>query len=459
MAATMTRDMTKGEPLRLIVSYSIPLLIGNIFQQLYNLVDTLIVGRYVSMEALAAVGSTGSMNFLVIGFATGLTSGFSVVIAQRFGAKDEKLVRNSIAISTVLCVIFTILVTLISVWAAMPLLKLINTPDDIIQDAYRYIVIIYAGIAATMLYNMLACILRALGDSRTPLYFLILASLLNIALDFLFILGFDMGVAGAGIATVLSQAVSGVLCLFYMKRYYPMLRLQKKDWSMNRKFVLQHLHIGLPMAFQFSITAIGAIVLQGAINIFGSAKIAGYTAAARVENLINAPSVTIGVAMANYTGQNLGANRMDRIREGVRKSTVLTLIVSVLAAAILFIFGEQMTGLFLAGESKEVMDAATDAAMIHLRIAATFFPPLFMIFVYRNTLQGMGRSFMPLMAGVFELVARTLAALTLPAMIGFAGVCLAGPIAWVAAVVPLGITYYVVMRRIMKESPMKEHDV
>ena len=442
-----TKDMTKGEPFKLILWFSVPLLLGNIFQQLYSMVDTIIVGKIIGTQALAAVGTTGPLNFLVLGFASGITSGFAVLVAQRFGAGDEKGLRRAVTSATILIAAFTVVLTLASVLGTKALLRMIHTPDDIFQDAYRYIVVIFGGMVTMMLYNFLACILRALGDSKTPLYFLILSSVLNIVLDLIFIVNFGMGVAGAAWATVIAQGVSGVLCFVYMKFKFPILRLKKEDWKAEPWMYRRHLFIGLPMAFQFSITAVGTVILQGALNLFGSTKIAAYTAASKVEQLVTQPAGTFGVTMANYSGQNLGADRVDRIKEGVTKCTVLTLIFAVLASVILFTCGEFLTSLFIDGNQPEVMESA----MTYLRICALFFPFLNMIFVYRNMLQGVGHSLMPLMAGVFELIARAVVSFTLPGVLGFTGICLAGPIAWVAAAVPLGITYFIDIKQMMKE--------
>lgn len=447
MEETKTKDLTQGSPAKLILFFSIPILIGNIFQQLYSMVDTIIVGQCINTQALAAVGTTGPMNFLILGFVMGLTGGFAVIVAQRFGGKDEKGVRRSIATILILCIVTTIIMTVIAVCTTMPLLHLINTPDDIIDQAYDYIVVIYWGIAATVVYNMLACILRALGDSRTPLYFLIVSSILNIALDFLFILPFKMGVAGAAWATVISQGISGVLCLVYTIKRYPILHLTKEDFQWNWRFAWKHMAIGLPMAFQFSITAIGVVILQGALNLFGTNNIAAYTAASKVEQLVTQPASTFGVTMANYAGQNLGAARIDRIREGVKKCTLISLCFSVAATGILLLFGRGLAGLFIPAETENA-GLVLDAAQTYLRICAVFFPFLFLIFIYRNVLQGIGRSLMPLMAGIFELVARSVVSFTLPDRIGYPGICLAGPIAWIAAAVPLAIAYFVIIRRL-----------
>ena len=441
------KDMTQGEPFKLILWFSVPLLLGNIFQQFYNMVDTIIVGKILGTQALAAVGTTGPLNFLVLGFASGITSGFAVLVAQRFGAGDEREMKKAVAAAVELTVGFTVVLTLAATLGAKGLLHLINTPEDIFQGAYEYIVVIFGGMFTMMLYNILACFLRAIGDSKTPLYFLIVSSILNVVLDLVFIINFNMGVAGAAWATVISQGISGVLCFIYMMKKYPMMHLSKEDFKAEKWMYTRHLFIGLPMAFQFSITAIGTVILQGALNLFGSATIAAYTAAGKVEQLVTQPALSFGVTMANYSGQNLGADRVDRIKEGVAKCSVLTLIFAVFASLILIFFGEPLTKLFIDGNQPEVVDTA----MVYLRICAMFFPFLNMIFVYRNMLQGVGKSYMPLMAGVFELIARTVVSFTLPGIIGFTGICLAGPIAWMAAAIPLGITYFIEIKKMMRE--------
>ena len=449
MSNTKVKDMTKGSPLKLLLLFSLPVLLGNVFQQLYNMVDTIIVGRYLGYQALAAVGTTGSLNFLVLGFANGLTSGFAVLVAQRFGAKDEEGLKKAEASAVALSAGFTVVITLLALLTAKPLLRLIHTPEDIIGDAATYISIIYTGIAATMMYNLLACFLRAVGDSRSPLYFLIISSLLNIVLDIVLIRYAHMGVAGAAWATVISQLVSGVCCLFYIRKKYPILHMSKKDFYAPVSMYRKHLNIGLPMAFQFCITAIGTVVVQGALNLFGTAKIAAFTAACKAEQLVTQPALTFGVAMANYAGQNMGAGRTDRIKEGVAKCTMLTLICAVISMGILFLLGEPITKLFMTSEEMDavVIEEILASAQLYLRQAAIFFPFLNMIFVYRNVLQGIGRSFMPLMGGVFELITRVAASYLLPGMIGYRGICLAGPLAWISAAVPLGIAYYYMRKR------------
>lgn len=445
------KDMTVGNPIRLILFFSIPILIGNIFQQLYNMVDTIIVGQCIDMTALAAVGTTGPMSFLVLGFCMGLTSGFGVLIAQSFGAKDEKRMRHCIGITTILCVVLTATISVLAVLMTRPLLKMINTPDDVIDQAYSYIVIIFAGIGATVLYNMLACILRAIGDSKTPLYFLMISSVLNICLDLLFIVNFEMGVGGAALATVVSQGVSGLMCLVYIYKKFPILHLARKDFKWDAKLAWKHLAIGLPMAFQFSITAIGVIVLQGALNLFGSQKMAAYTAASKVEQLLSQPANTFGVTMANYCGQNLGAGRIDRVRKGVVQASFLSLSFAVFGMLIMTLFGADLAHLFIKADTVAEVEEIISYAMQYLRMATLFYPFLFMIFIYRNAMQGIGQSLLPLLAGVLELVTRTVVALTLPGMIGYQGICLTGPMAWLTAAVYLFICYQFVIRKVTKQ--------
>ena len=435
--------MTQGSPVRLILTFSLPLLIGNIFQQLYNMVDTMIVGRFVSTQALAGVGSTGAISFLIMGFAMGVTSGFSVVVAQRFGAGDEKGVRNAVAMAAYLCVGLAVVMTLVSTLATRPLLLLMNTPADMYDYAYDYIFTIFAGMAAPIFYNLLAGILRALGDSRTPLYFLILSSLLNVGLDLLFILCFDAGVVGAAVATVISQVVSGLLCLAYMAKRFPILRFRKEDWRVNWRLIGLHLKIGLPMAFQFSITAIGVMAIQGAINNFGSDAAAGYTAASKVEQICTQPMNTFGVTMATYAGQNLGAGRIDRVKQGVWKCAVLSTVVSIAVTLLVFVAGGWFVTLFVGGEEPAVMRYALQ----YMRTTSVLYFMLGLLYVFRNALQGMGASMVTLLGGGIELVLRTVIAFVLPPLIGFAGICVAGPAAWIGASVPLMIVFLILIPR------------
>lgn len=438
MTKDMTNDMTTGNPAKLILMFSVPLLIGNIFQQFYSMVDTIIVGRFLGVEALGAVGLTGAMTFLIIGFIQGITSGFSVLIAQRFGASDEEGLKKAVASSLVLTILLSVALTAISLLLTDPLLKFMNTPSDIYHLSKEYISIIFIGIGATFFYNMLSSVLRAVGDSKTPLYFLIIASILNIVLDIVLIVNVDMGVAGAAYATIISQGFSAILCLVYILKKFKILKLKKRHFKNNKEYNKEHLRIGFPMGIQISIIAIGAIIVQSAVNSFGSTVVGAYTAASKVEQLVMQPAISFGVAMATYTAQNLGAGNIDRIREGVKKCAQINVFIGVSAGVILIVFGDFFINLFVTNPSAEVISYAKQ----YLNISGLFFTAVSMIFIYRNALQGMGHTRVPMISGFAELFARSIIAFTLPSVIGFAGVCLAGPIAWVCASSLLIFDYY-----------------
>ena len=444
----MTNDMTKGNPLKIFIFFSIPLLIGNVFQQLYSMVDTIIVGRFVGVEALAAVGSTGSMFFLVNGMILGLTSGFGVLVAQKFGAKDEVAIKKAVASNIILTLVLTVFITIIALLVKNPLLRMMNTPDNIFDDASTYITIIFAGIITQALYNMAAGILRALGDSKTPLYFLMVSSIVNVILDLVFIINFKMGVSGAAYATNIAQGFSAVLCLIYSYKKFQVLRLKKEDFKVELSYYTKHLKVGVPMGLQFSVTAVGIIIVQSAINVFGSTVIASYTASSKVLQLVMQPATSFGVTIANYSGQNLGAGRFDRIKSGMKIMNKVSIITSLLAGLVLIFLGKYFVRLFIENPTAEIFTYS----QLVFNYSAVFFIPLGFIFVYRNVLQGMGESFMPMMAGVLELIARSIVAFTLPKYIGFTGICLSDPVAWVAASVFLMITYYKKMKKIEIEN-------
>lgn len=440
----MLKSMTEGHPAKLIFMFTIPLLIGNLFQQLYSMADTLIVGRTIGVEALAAVGATGSITFLIIGFAQGLTVGFSIVTAQRFGAGDERGVKQSIAVSVLLSALITILLTAISVIYARPILEWMHTPQEIIDDAYRYIVIIYWGIAASVLFNLLSNIIRALGDSRTPLIFLVIACLLNIVLDLLFILVFSMGVEGAAYATVISQLVSGILCLIYMAKKLQIVRLSKAEWRAERSALLEHVRLGLPMGFQSSIIAIGAIVLQAALNNLGSLSVAAYTASQKIDMVATMPMASFGMTMATYVAQNYGARKFDRIRQGVKQCCMMSVGFSIVVGIIIIAAGHKLVEIFVGPGHPEVIELA----QTYLVINSVMYFVLALLFIFRFTLQGLGQSFIPTFAGVMELIMRIFAAVVLAEYLGFAGVCLANPFAWLGACIPLAIAYFETAKRI-----------
>lgn len=439
----MVNDMTKGTPWKLLLFFSIPLLIGNIFQQLYNMADTVIVGRTLGVQALAAVGATGCISFLIIGFVQGITSGFAVITAQRFGAGDDEGVRRSVATSIILSIFVTVIVTAVSVPAAKPMLQLMNTPEDILNDSHSYISVIFAGTAAPVFFNLFSSILRSLGDSKTPLVFLVAASIINIILDFVLILRFNMGVAGAAYATVASQLLSGFMCLIYSVKRFPILRLKRGDWKFSLRFAWSHLRIGLPMAFQFSVTAIGVMILQSALNSLGSTAVAAYTAASKIDQLSTQPLVSYGVAMATFAAQNYGAGKPGRIRRGVSSCSIIAVISGILGCILVLVFCPLLVELFVGSGQDQVMSMVNT----YLHINAVCYFILGLLFVFRNVLQGIGRSIVPFFAGVFELVTRSVIAFTLLNAFGFTSICVAGPAAWLSAALPLFIAYVYNLRK------------
>ena len=437
-------QITEGIIWRQLLLFFFPILLGTFFQQLYNTIDSVIVGQFVGKEALAAVGgSSAQIVAFVVGFFTGLSSGASVTIAQFFGAKDSRSANKGLHTAYAIAAFGGLILTVSGIILTPFLLEMMNTPADIFDDTLTYMLVIYYGIWASVFYNMISSIIRALGDSITPLIFLVVASLLNIGLDFLFILNFGMGVAGAAWATVLSQAISGFLCLWYVARKFPILKLKRSDWKWNSAFAWEHLRVGLPMAFQFSITAIGCIILQAVLNLFGSTVVAGFTAGSKIDLLAVQAIAAIGMTMATYAAQNFGAGKIARIRTGVNKSTLLCVVFSALACVFVILFGRPMTALFVGAGEKEVIDAS----QTYLVLNGIFYLVLGLLFIFRNTLQGMGFALIPLLGGVSELLLRVVAAFVFARYFGYPGVCLASPAAWIGATVILIVTYAIVMRR------------
>jgi len=447
----MVKDMTSGKPLKLILSFCLPLLVGNIFQQLYNMVDSIIVGKFVGKEALAAVGATGSINFLVIGFALGICSGFGIPIAQSFGAQDYSRMRKTIVNAAYLCAIVTILLTGITVVMTPTILSWMQTPEDIFAQSYDYIIIIFYGIFATMLYNMMASIFRALGDSRTPLYFLILSSVINIVLDLILIINFHMGVRGASIATVVAQAISGAACFIYMRKKLTLVKCSKEEMQFDIKHCSQLLSMGLPMALQFSITAVGSVIIQTAVNTLGSDTVAAVTAASKISMIFTQPLDTLGVTMATFGGQNLGAGKLDRIFDGLKKSLLLGLGYSLIMAVFVSIFANVLGLLFI--------DASETAILAQvgqfLKTNAFFYWVLAILFILRNLLQGLGYSFLAMFGGVFELVGRAGVAFGLVSTFKYTAICFANPVAWFMADI-LFVSGWLVKSKALKAQMIKQ---
>ena len=428
----MTKDMTKGKPIWLILGFCIPMVFGNVLQQFYNLADTAIVGHCLDSNALAAIGLTGAICFLVIGFAQGLCTGLSIPVAQAYGAGDLKEMRRCMVNAAYIAAAVTVVLTVLTLTFCKPLLHLIDTPDDLMASSESYLRAIFAGLAATVLYNLLAGYLRAMGDSTTPLLFLAVSSVLNIGLDFATIQFLHLGVMGAGLATVISQGISALLCLYFMYRKFPVLTFERDEFALRWDLIGKLCGVSLPMAFQFSITGIGTIIMQAAINSFGAAVIGSVSTAQKIQMVVMGPMESMGITMATYCGQNLGAKRIDRIREGLRSSIFTTLLYSVLAYAFSFFLGQYFVYVFLKQDDPNFA-VILDLAVEYLRISGLFYPILAVLFVLRNGLQGMGYSFLPMSAGIVELIARTIAAFTLVKAFQFTGICLASPAAWVAA--------------------------
>ncbi len=429
MAKDTTKDMTQGSPMKLILGFSVPLLFGFLFQQFYSVVDTVIVGRFLGVNALAGVGSTGSVNFLIIGFCMGVCNGFAIPLAHKFGAKDYAGLRQFTANAMWLSIAFAVVMTLATSLLCRNILALMKTPEDIFEHAYIYILIIFIGIPATYLYNMLSGIIRAMGDSKTPLVFLTLSSLLNIALDLVCILNFGMGVAGAALATVVSQGVSGVLCLLYMIRKFPLLHIKKEEWKPNPSHMATLCGMGIPMGLQYSITAIGSVILQTSVNTLGAVAVASVTAAGKVSMFFCCPFDAMGSTMATYGGQNVGAKKLDRLGQGMKACVILGSAYSLLACAVLSLFGDRLAALFIDAASPELLENAR----LLLIVNSAFFIPLALVNIVRFMIQGMGFGTLAILAGVCEMVARSLAGLFLVPTFGFIGVCFASPLAWIFA--------------------------
>lgn len=403
----MTKDMTKGSPLRLILGFAFPMLLGMLFQQFYNLVDTMIVGKTLGVSALAGVGATSSINFMIIGFCMGICSGFAIPVAQQFGAGKYSELRKYVFNGYVCSAVFAVVMTILSVVFCAPILRLLNTPDDIFMHAYNYIVIIFAGIPTVFLYNIVSGIIRSLGDSKTPVYFLVLSSVINIALDFILILYVKMGVAGAGVATVVSQLIAGVGCTIYMYKKFDILKGTKQEKVISKKHISNLCFIGVPMGLQYSITAIGSTILQAAVNGLGSSYVAAMTAGSKMFNFTCCPFDALGSTMATYGGQNVGAGKIDRLGKGIKAAMLIGAVYSVVALVVLYFSADYIALLFVdAGET-----AIIELTRRFIMASALFYIPLTGVNVYRFCIQGMGFSVFAILAGVFEMLARTLVAI------------------------------------------------
>lgn len=444
--SSAVKDLTVGEPAKLIFYFTLPLLAGNVFQQLFGFVDTLIVGRFLGVEALAAVGCTGSLMFLMLGFVMGATSGFSIYTGQRFGAKDFDGIRYSVVVCMVLAAIMSVILAIIGVAYCRELLEFMDTPPEIIDGAYSFIVIIYGGVGGFIFLQMQSNLIRALGDSKMPTIIQATTLCINIALEPVAIILLGLGIPGAAGATIVSLIIGNIICFVYIRKKIPLLHVRKEDWRFDKKVILEHLKIGLPMGFQSSIIAIGAVVLQIALNGLGPVAVASFAASQRVDGIAVMPMMSFGVAIAAYTAQNFGAQKFERISEGVKKTIWMSCTFSVIAAAFNIFFGAEIIRLFV-GEGQEQI---IEYGQLFLTVNGLAYWVVALLFIFRFTLQGLGQALVPTFAGAVELVMRIIAAVVLVDYWGYLGACLAAPMAWVGAAVPLAIAFYISQRKMKR---------
>ena len=436
----MELDMTKGSPFKLILKFIIPVILGNLFQHLYSMVDTIIVGRCLGVDALAAVGATGSITFLILGFTMGLTTGFTVLTAQRFGAKDLEGMRKSIGSAIVLSVIVTAVMTAASIIFMDPLLRTMNTPENILPMSKEYLTVICAGIAFSVLYNLQASILRAIGNSVVPLVLLVISSFTNIILDYVLIVYGHLGVAGAAYATILSQGLSGVLCLIYIVKAVPILHISSKHCKPD---MLYQMRVGFPMALQFSITAIGTILVQAALNLLGSTMVAAYSVSVKVEQLATQPFGAMGTTMATYAAQTRGVNDISRIKKGIKVANIMSATYAVVIYGVIYMLLPFIVRLFVSEDVETVLECVRT----YIGVCGTCFVFMGIIFIYRNALQACGFGFIPMMGGVVEMVARGVVAFVAAKLMSYAGVCASNNAAWAGAAIFLLICYRFIIKK------------
>lgn len=446
-----SKEMTSGASLPLIFNFTIPLLLGSLLQQTYSLVDAAIVGKFLGINALASVGASTSVVFLILGFCNGCCGGFGIPVAQKFGARDYVTMRRYVAVSLRLAAILSLVISLITSLLCAFILRVMQTPETVFEDAYYYLLVTFIGVPCTFFYNLLSSIIRALGDSKTPFWFLLFSAVLNILLDLLCILVLDWGVAGAAIATVFSQGVSAVLCYFYMNRKFEILRMDPSDRKFRPELARQLLYIGAPMGLQFSITAIGSIMLQSANNALGTACVAAFTAGIRIKMFFLCMLESLGVAMATYCGQNYGAGKPERIWQGVKSATLLMVIYVVIVNGILWGFSEQFALLFVDASEYEIIDKTA----LFLHVSVSFFPFLGMLCILRYSIQGAGYTKLAMFSGVAEMIARILVSVVAVPLWGFWAICFGDSTAWVFAVAFL-VPAFVYMYRRLKEIVARE---
>lgn len=433
-----TLDLTQGNITKLLLAFALPIFFASVFQQLYNTVDTMIVGNFLGDEALAAVGASTAIYELLVGFTIGVGSGFSIVVAKHYGAKNEKQLKQSVAASILLSIILSLIVMILSIFILYPFLEMLNTPTDIIEQAHTYIFIICISAGITMAYNLTAGLLRAIGDSMTPLIVLLITSLLNIGLDLLFVSTFQMGIAGAAYATIISQAIAAIICIIYIIKKCPMLNINKQDFQYSSALYGDMISQGASMGFMLSIVSLGTLVLQGSINAFGTLTIAAHTTARKLLSLMNMPLGTLATAVATFASQNKGANQMARVREGVKKAIMLSCIWCTIILIANFLFAPFLVGLL----SGSTQDKVIDTAVLYLHINIPFLFVLGPLLILRSALQGIGKKIIPLVSSIIELLGKVAFVMIFIPILGYLGVCFSEPVIWILMTLQLIYAFY-----------------
>ena len=446
--AAKTKSMTDGKPVSLILTFALPLMAGNVFQQFYTVVDTMVVGKYLGVNALAAIGASDWLNWMMLGIVQGFTQGFAILMAQEFGAKRQDRLRTVIGNSALLSLFSSLFLALVGQFAARPVLELLQTPETIINGSLIYLRIMFTGIPVVMAYNLLACILRSLGDGKTPLQAMLVASATNVILDLIFVIMFQWGISGAAVATVIAQFISGLYCLYHIHKI-DFLTMQKADFKLRGTLCGKLMLLGCPMAFQNCIIAVGGMIVQFVVNGFGVLFIAGFTATNKLYGILEIAATSYGYSMITYTGQNLGAGETERIRRGLRAALAIAVITSLVIAAIMLIFGRFILGCFISGTPEEA-EQTMNVAYLYLAIMSICLPVLYILHVVRSTIQGMGNTMLPMLSGIMEFVMRTLTALLLPLWIGETGIFFAEIAAWIGADIILIISYFITFAKIKK---------
>lgn len=445
----LTKDMTKGQPAKLLLLFALPLMLGSLFQQLYTMVDTIIVGQGVGINALASLGAADWLNWMFVGFVTGLTQGFSIIFAQYYGAGDIKALRASIGNSIILTAISAVIFTVAGQLTIVPILRLLDTPADIFAGAEQYLRVMIGGITVSLVYNFEAALLRALGDSKTPLMAMVTAAVVNVLLDLLFVLVFKWGIIGAASATIIAQGVSFVYCYAAIRKI-DMIKLKKDDVGIHAGMSRKLLFVGVPIVFQNTVISVGGMILQSVINSYGFLFVAGFTAANKLYGLLETAATSYGFAITTYTAQNLGAGDFKRIKRGMRSAVIMALITSVVISAVMLIFGRPILRLFISNETGQV-DEVLGIAYHYLSIMSYFLAVLYALHTYRSALQGLGNTVIPMISGIAEFAMRTAAALLLPRLAGQEGVFYAEILAWTGAAAILVVSYYINVNTLHKK--------